>query len=172
MTNTVSKIISDETLNKIITIESGGDPKAKAKTSSATGLFQFIDDTWLDMIKRYRPDLTRGKSKAQILALRKDPTTSIEMGAHFTEENAATLGAGYADGDLYLAHFLGGVVAEQCNRVDERQHGVAHRARFGDMHAARAAGGEHEADAVHAELAGESHVADAGKTAELDPGAE
>lgn len=107
MTNTVSKTISDETLNRIITIESAGRPTAKAPTSSATGLFQFINATWLSFIRKYRPDLCAGKSDAQILALRTDPAVSIEIGARFTEENAAGLGSGYTDGDLYLAHFLG-----------------------------------------------------------------
>jgi hypothetical protein len=117
LTNTVSKIISDETLNKIITIESGGRPTAKAPTSSATGLFQFIDATWLDMVKDERPDLCKGKTKAQILALRKDPSVSIEIGARFTERNARSLGAGYTDGDLYLAHFLGVGAARQLLRA-------------------------------------------------------
>ena len=34
-------------------IESGFDPNARARTSSATGLFQFIDQTWLGTVKRH-----------------------------------------------------------------------------------------------------------------------
>ncbi len=34
-------------------VESGLDPDAKARTSSATGLFQFIDQTWLGTVKKH-----------------------------------------------------------------------------------------------------------------------
>src|ERR1700727_4025078 len=33
--------------------ESGYKPNAKAKTSSATGLFQFVDQTWLATLKQH-----------------------------------------------------------------------------------------------------------------------
>src|SRR5687768_7527519 len=107
MTNTVSRVLSDETLNRIIQIESAGKLKAKAKTSSALGLFQFLNATWMDTVEKHRPDLLAGRTKAQVLALRTDPEICIELGARFTEDNARALGAGYTDGDLYLAHFLG-----------------------------------------------------------------
>ena len=47
-------------VEQIIGIESDGDPNAKNKRSSATGLGQFLDETWLDMIRAYRPDLAKG----------------------------------------------------------------------------------------------------------------
>lgn len=107
MTNTVSRIISDDTLSRIIQIESAGNPNAKAKTSSATGLGQFIDSTWTAVVQRHRPDLLKGRARAEVLALRKDPSLAVELLARFTEDNAAALGKGYGDGDLYLAHFAG-----------------------------------------------------------------
>lgn len=108
MTNRVSETISDETLSRIIQIESAGNPKAKARTSSATGLAQFLNSTWMAMIRRHRPELLEGRTQSQVLALRLDPRISIEMLARFTEENAAILpGVKDADGDLYLAHFSG-----------------------------------------------------------------
>jgi len=105
--HSVSKIISDEALSRIIQIESAGRPTSKAKTSSATGLGQFISATWLATVKKHRPDLMRGRSRAEVLALRTDPRIAIEMLARFTEDNASGLGNGWSDGDLYLAHFLG-----------------------------------------------------------------
>src|SRR5580692_8001716 len=33
--------------------ESGFNPNARAPTSSATGLFQFVDQTWLSTLKKY-----------------------------------------------------------------------------------------------------------------------
>ena len=107
MTHTVSRTLSDETLNRIIQIESAGKLRAKAPTSSALGLFQFLNGTWLATVARHRPDLLEGRTQAQVLALRTDPTVGIEIGARFTEDNANALGAGRTDGDLYLAHFLG-----------------------------------------------------------------
>ena len=74
-------------------IESGFDPQVKAKTSSATGLFQFIEQTWLQTMKQsgaefgygqYADAIERTSSgryvvrdpakRAEILNLRKDPT--------------------------------------------------------------------------------------------------
>src|ERR1041384_1332268 len=41
--------------------ESNLNPNAKAKSSSATGLFQFIDQTWLSTIKQWGGSLGYGK---------------------------------------------------------------------------------------------------------------
>lgn len=107
MAHTVSSILSDETLNRIIAIESRGRLKAKAPSSSALGLFQFLNGTWIATAKKHRPDLCHGRSQQQLLALRVDGTVCIELGARFTEDNAEGIGHGFTDGDLYLAHFLG-----------------------------------------------------------------
>lgn len=118
MSNRVSDTISDETLSRIIHIESAGNPMAKARTSSATGLGQFLDATWLATVQRHRPDWQEGKTRAQVLAMRKVPKCSIEMLARFTEDNAAILpGVKDADGDLYLAHFSGAGVAKRLLRA-------------------------------------------------------
>jgi hypothetical protein len=45
----------DTLVDRIIGIESEGDANAKNKKSSATGLGQFLNETWLDMIRAYRP---------------------------------------------------------------------------------------------------------------------
>ena len=117
MTHTVSRLLSDDTLNRIIQIESAGKVAAKAPTSSATGLFQFIAATWLAVVKKHRPDLLESRTRAQVLALRTDPVIAIELGARFTEDNAKALGPGYGDGDLYLAHFLGVATARKFLRA-------------------------------------------------------
>jgi hypothetical protein len=51
-------------VERIIGVESHGDPNAKNKRSSATGLGQFLDETWLDMIRAHRPDLGQDKTKS------------------------------------------------------------------------------------------------------------
>ena len=95
---------------KIIQNESGGNPNIPNKYSTAKGLGQFIDSTWLTMVKRYRPDIAAGKSNAQIIALKTNAPLAREMTTRYVEENARALrGAGMpvTDGNLYLAHFLG-----------------------------------------------------------------
>ncbi len=94
--------------------ESNFDPAAKASTSSAAGLFQFTNATWLDTIDRYgaRHGVdTQGLNSSQILALRDNPEVSARMGAELAGENARILeqriGRSVTPGELYLAHFLG-----------------------------------------------------------------
>lgn len=117
MNFTVSGIVSDETLSRIIDIESAGNPNAKAKTSSATGLAQFINATWLATLKEHRPDLFNGPPYDDELALRTDPALAIELLARLTEDNAAALGRSFTDGDLYLAHFAGIATARKLARA-------------------------------------------------------
>ena len=110
--------------------ESSFDKSAKAKTSSAAGLFQFIESTWLKTVKeagdrfglgKYTPHIftTRSgryyvpnqKLRQEILKLRHDPEVSAMMAGAFTQKNsefiAAELGRKPTPGELYIAHFLG-----------------------------------------------------------------
>jgi hypothetical protein len=118
VTNTVSKTVSDETLNCIITIESGGKLTAKASTSSALGLGQFLNSTWIATVKKHRPDLFDGRNEAQVLALRTSPQLAVELLARFTEDNQHAIGMNCTGGDLYLAHFLGAGDAKDLFRAD------------------------------------------------------
>ncbi|SFT72221.1 peptidoglycan DD-metalloendopeptidase family protein [Mesorhizobium sp. YR577] len=97
-------------VNRIIHVESAGNARAKNSRSSATGLGQFINSTWIRMMRTYRPDLFQSMSSSALLALRFDPTISREMVEHLARENEARLrshGHGITAGRLYLAHFLG-----------------------------------------------------------------
>lgn len=110
--------------------ESSLQPTAQAPSSSARGLFQFIDSTWLTMMReegrnlglaRYadqigrdgsgRPTVSDPAARQQILALRDDPAVSALMAGAFTNRNAAELrsatGRDPTEGELYMAHFLG-----------------------------------------------------------------
>jgi hypothetical protein len=111
-------------------VESRLNPGAQAPTSSASGLFQFIEQTWLSTMKQagptfgygnYAAAITRTESGAytvsdpgmrrEILALRKDPAANAVMAGVFTRQNAAKLGnqlgRAASEGELYIAHFLG-----------------------------------------------------------------
>jgi hypothetical protein len=111
-------------------VESGLNPNAAAAGSSARGLFQFIDQTWLTTVKesgaafgyeRYADAITRSPSgryqvadptmRREIMALRNDPDANAAMAGAFTQKNAerlaARIGREPTDGELYMAHFLG-----------------------------------------------------------------
>src|SRR5882762_6522962 len=98
---TVSKTVSDETLNCVITIESAGKVTAKASTSSALGLGQFLDKTWLNVVETHRPDVFEANSEAKVLKMRTEPAFAIEMLARFTEDNQRIVGMKCSGGDLY-----------------------------------------------------------------------
>lgn len=116
----VSEVVPAASLSKIIQIESGGDPRARAKTSSATGLGQFVSKTWLKTVRKHRPDLIEGRPTSQVLALRSDPRLAIEMLARHTEDNLEALGGDATDGALYLAHFAGAPTAKRLLAAERR----------------------------------------------------
>ena len=110
--------------------ESGYNPNAKAKTSSATGLFQFLDQTWLATLKqhgakygyaRYADLIQQGPSghyyvngseaRATVMDLRFDPHASALMAGELAADHAAYLrgrvGREPTAGELYVAHVLG-----------------------------------------------------------------
>jgi hypothetical protein len=99
-------------------------------TSSATGLYQFLDQTWLGLMKTEGPgvglgaaaeaitrdrngryDVADPAAKQRILDLRKDPTVSAVMAGKFTQQNQAymtgQLGRAPTSGELYAGHVLG-----------------------------------------------------------------
>lgn len=111
-------------------IESGLNPSAKASTSSATGLYQFIDQSWLDVMDKHgekhgldwaskaisrdskgRLSVADSNMKAQIFALRTNPEVAALMAGEFAADNRDylenRLGREAPPVDLYLAHFLG-----------------------------------------------------------------
>jgi len=107
---TKNELAIDAVVDLIIVAESNGNQNAKNKRSSATGLGQFLDQTWLELIRAHRSDLARGRSPDAILQLRKDQKIAREVTSIFTEQNAAMLkkrGLPVTPGTLYLAHFAG-----------------------------------------------------------------
>lgn len=118
--------------------ESALNPNARAGTSSATGLFQFIESTWLDMVRRHgaahglaaeAAALRRGANadvRREILALRSDPELSARMAGELARENAATLqvrlGRAPSAGELYAAHVMGAAGAMRL--IEAAQNGA------------------------------------------------
>lgn len=109
--------------------ESSFNPTARASTSSATGLFQFTEQTWLATVKQFGDRhgysayaaqirqnsdgryVVSGGSRQAVLDLRMDPTAASVMAGEFTQQNAAYLkgriGREPTQGELYMAHFMG-----------------------------------------------------------------
>jgi hypothetical protein len=138
--------------------ESALDPNAKAKTSSASGLFQFVDQTWLGLIKTegdkhglgaYAGAITeRGgiysvddpKLRREILELRQDPKISSVMAGVLTQRNRDTLVAALGRepnaSDLYVAHVLGAGGAQSLIRTAKSAPAQSAAADFPDAAAA------------------------------------
>src|SRR3954471_10230848 len=94
--------------DKVISVESAGDPNATNPRSTAKGAGQFIEDTWLDMLAKHRPDITGPRS--ELLALRTHKDLSPDMTDACAADNGGILkGAGLpvTPGAQYLAHFAG-----------------------------------------------------------------
>lgn len=120
MSNKVSRTVTDQELNAICHIESGGNPNARAwPASTAEGLGQFLKGTWRDTVRKHRPDVFKSIPNGKLLAMRRgNPSFMIEMLARFTEDNRRAIGTGAALGDLYLAHFFGTGTASKVFRAD------------------------------------------------------
>lgn len=127
--------------------ESGFDIDAKAETSSASGLFQFIESTWLETVKdagarhglgQYadkieltasgKPYVEDPDLRREILALRDNVEVASRLAGEFTRKNAEYLtdaiGRSPSDGELYIAHFLGAHGAERLITLAESAPGT------------------------------------------------
>src|SRR3954463_11882624 len=104
-------------------------PDNKASTSSAEGLFQFVEGTWLEVLRRYgskhgyaaeaeaiqmvegRPEVSDSKARMRILGLRCIPYLSALMAGEMINTHRQILAGKVARdpsfAELYMAHFLG-----------------------------------------------------------------
>src|SRR6266576_667729 len=122
--------ISFEYLLATAKMESNFNPKAGATTSSARGLYQFIDQTWLGTVKeadsqlgygKYADTITKSSSgnysvsdpaaRDAIMKLRDDPDAASSMAAVLTQSDSfkltGNIGRRPTDAELYMAHFMG-----------------------------------------------------------------
>lgn len=103
--------------------ESGGNSNAKAPTSSASGSGQFIDGTWLPLVKKHRPDLAFGKSDQQLLDMRSDPKLNSQMIDAYGADNSdklKTAGIPTTDATKYGAHWFGPENFQKIYQADPR----------------------------------------------------
>ena len=128
--------------------ESGLKPGAQSSTSSAAGLFQFVEQTWFGLVKEYgakhglssyanaieqgadgklRAD--NGADRQAILALRNDPQVSALMAGEYAQQTKSemqcSLGREVCGGELYAAHFLGADAACKLIQLNGAEPGAA-----------------------------------------------
>ncbi len=124
--------------------ESGLKSQAKSNSSSASGLFQFVEQTWLGLVKQtgakyglssYADAISQGESghysvasasdRQAILALRNDPRVAALMEGEYVKQARGTLesslGRSVCSGELYAAHFLGPDSACRLIRMNQSQ---------------------------------------------------
>jgi hypothetical protein len=124
-------------------MESDFNPTAGASTSSAHGLYQFIDQTWLGTVKeagaalgygQYADAISKSSSgsysvsdpaaRTAIMKLRDDPVVASAMAGILTQSNSFNLtgkiGRRPNDAELYMAHFMGvGGAAKLINNAED-----------------------------------------------------
>jgi hypothetical protein len=138
--------------------ESSLRPHATSNSSSATGLFQFVDQTWLSLVKEHGAQYGLGKyadaitkqadghycvdtdAKDSVLGLRKNPEICALMAGEYAKSTQcslrASLGRDVCGGELYAAHFLGPHAAVKLIKLANSDPGVSAPAEF--PHAAAA----------------------------------
>ena len=139
--------------------ESGYNPNARAGTSSASGLFQFVDQTWLSTLKKHGskygyaryadliqqgPDgkyrVTGDEARKAVLGLKLDPHAASLMAGELTSDHASYLrgrvGRSPTAGELYAAHFLGPQGSARLIEALNSQPGASAAAMFPDAAAA------------------------------------
>jgi hypothetical protein len=122
--------------------ESSFATSVNASTSSAVGLFQFVEGTWFKVLRDFGADhgLAReaalvdgdlsGKERTRILDMRKNPYLAAVMAAEMLKKDAADigekLGRDLTTEEIYLAHFLGpGDAYKFLAKVDSQPKAVA-----------------------------------------------
>jgi hypothetical protein len=135
--------------------ESSFNPKAQAGSSSAAGLFQFVEQTWLSTLKqhgskhgyaRYADLITRGsdgryrvdgaEARRAVMDLRFDPHAASLMAGELASDHAAYLkgrvGRDPTAGELYAAHFLGPQGSAKLIEAVQTRPGVSAASLFPD----------------------------------------
>ena len=133
---TIDSPITPQTIKILTQIESNFRSDAKAKTSSASGTMQFIEKTWLRILKQEadalgigplaalitidakgNPQVEDAEMKKRLLNLRFNPAFSTKVGVKLAEQNRAillpVLGREPGVDELYIAHFAGAGAAKK-----------------------------------------------------------
>jgi len=133
--------------------ESSLKTQARSTTSSACGLFQFVGQTWLGLVKQHgaqyglgsyaaaitqdadgRYEVDNAADRSAILALRNDPKVAALMEGEYVNESRSTLeaslGRQVCNGELYAAHFLGPEAACKLIKMSQAEPGARAASAF------------------------------------------
>ncbi|MEW9855941.1 hypothetical protein [Novosphingobium sp. M1R2S20] len=115
----ISDLIPGDYWPMLAKIESGNRPYIKARTSSASGLYQFIKSTWIGEGGEWGPDMTQAFG-----GLRPSEAEQLQRAKTFTARNAEYLrkkGLPINRASLYAAHFFGAVTAARVIAADVKE---------------------------------------------------
>lgn len=87
----LTQALIDQFLDRLMWAESNGQAEARNPRSSAYGPYQFIESTFLYVVKRYFGEEVVALSDEDILRLRSNFAFSRRAALAYTKENAATL---------------------------------------------------------------------------------
>lgn len=126
--------------------ESSFDPSARAARTSAVGLYQFTEETWLRVVKLFGArhglaayaaeiaigedgdvSMPPGAARRRLMQLRRNADLSAVMAAELARDNQARLermlGRPVTPAETYIAHFLG---VRQAARIIAAAHATPH----------------------------------------------
>lgn len=100
---------NNQFFDRVKQAESSGNPNAQAQTSSASGLYQFTDQTWRDSVAKW------GMKYGITEDMKNNPQAQEVMVRELAADNARILtkklGREPSVADMYVAHFLGATYA-------------------------------------------------------------
>lgn len=110
-------MVKPSLMDRIAMAESGGNPNAVNPMSSASGLFQFTNDTWKRMVDKH------GKRLGITVADKNKPEAQRKMAELLADENAKVIRAVAkrepTEGEIYAAHFFGAPDTAKMLRANE-----------------------------------------------------
>jgi hypothetical protein len=105
-------------------IESSFNPTAKAPVGTALGLFQHLEESWMEVVRGgLVPTIPADTPTKEALPLRTDPLHSAMGGAAYIQLNAKRVQS-TTPGDIYLAYFAGPGAAPKIVRACEAGRGA------------------------------------------------
>lgn len=124
----VAEMTMADFLDRLMIAESGGNNQARNPKSTAVGPFQFIEGTWIAVMRQHFAKETEGLAQDKLLALRTDRSMARRAAEAFTKDNAAFLtanGVAATYTNLRLAFLVGAAGAVRVLKAKPEERAVA-----------------------------------------------